>query len=89
VVACCLPPLAVGLRRGPCTHVWFINVLLTLLGWVPGFVHAELVVHEDDARKTAVRAEQAALAATQQIMVEGPRRQPVCSLLHSQVHLRR
>ncbi|MDD2476163.1 MAG: YqaE/Pmp3 family membrane protein [Dysgonamonadaceae bacterium] len=34
-----LPPLAVFLKRGVGTPL-LINILLTILGWVPGVVHA-------------------------------------------------
>lgn len=33
-----LPPVAVGLERGWCTSSFWLNVLLTLLGWIPGTV---------------------------------------------------
>lgn len=34
-----LPPLAAFLVVGLGTHFW-INLILTLLGWIPGLVHA-------------------------------------------------
>lgn len=34
-----LPPLAAFLVVGLSTHFW-ISLILTLLGWVPGLVHA-------------------------------------------------
>lgn len=40
-LAVLLPPLAVGLSRGGARRVG-ISLLLTLLGWVPGVVHALL-----------------------------------------------
>ena len=39
LVAVLLPPLAVFLPCGICKHFW-INVVLTLLGYLPGVVHA-------------------------------------------------
>jgi len=39
IIAFFLPPLAVLLDRG-CTCDLCINILLTLLGWLPGVVHA-------------------------------------------------
>ena len=39
VLAIFLPPLAVGLEKGLSGTFW-INVLLTLIGWVPGVIHA-------------------------------------------------
>jgi uncharacterized membrane protein YqaE (UPF0057 family) len=39
VLAIFLPPVAAFLVVGLGPHFW-INILLTLLGWVPGTVHA-------------------------------------------------
>lgn len=39
LLAVLLPPLGVFLQEGLGTQFW-INVLLTLLGYVPGLVHA-------------------------------------------------
>jgi uncharacterized membrane protein YqaE (UPF0057 family) len=38
-----LPPLGVFLQVGLGKHFW-INILLTLLGYIPGIVHAICVV---------------------------------------------
>jgi uncharacterized membrane protein YqaE (UPF0057 family) len=38
-----LPPLAVGLELGVGTDFW-INILLTLLFWIPGVIHAFVVI---------------------------------------------
>jgi len=43
-LAILLPPLAVLLCGKPIQ--FFFNILLTLFFWVPGSVHAILVVHE-------------------------------------------
>lgn len=43
VCAVFLPPLAVLLKVGFTTHFW-INVILTVLGFVPGQIHALWVV---------------------------------------------
>ncbi|MHC5004757.1 MAG: YqaE/Pmp3 family membrane protein [Planctomycetota bacterium] len=43
VVAFFLPPLAVGIKEGLGTSL-LINILLTLLLWLPGFIHAIIVV---------------------------------------------
>jgi len=48
-----LPPLAVLLCGKPIQFL--LNILLTLLGWIPGVVHAILVVHEHLADKRAQR----------------------------------
>lgn len=39
ILAILLPPLAVFLEAGFSTHFW-INVVLTLIGYVPGIIHA-------------------------------------------------
>jgi uncharacterized membrane protein YqaE (UPF0057 family) len=39
VVAILLPPLGVFLQVGIGKHVW-INILLSILGYIPGIVHA-------------------------------------------------
>ena len=39
VLAVLLPPLGIFLHKGLGKHFW-INVLLTLLGYIPGLVHA-------------------------------------------------
>lgn len=38
-----LPPLGVFLQEGIGAQFW-INVVLTLLGWVPGLVHAVWII---------------------------------------------
>ncbi|MBD3885437.1 YqaE/Pmp3 family membrane protein [Phormidium tenue FACHB-886] len=43
VLAIFLPPLAVFLTYG-ISSAFLINVLLTLLGWLPGSIHAVWVV---------------------------------------------
>ena len=43
IVAFLLPPLAVGLKEGIGTS-FIINVVLTLLFWLPGLIHALIVV---------------------------------------------
>jgi len=39
ILAILLPPLAVALQKGLSGSFW-LNVLLTLIGWVPGVIHA-------------------------------------------------
>ncbi|MTI28918.1 YqaE/Pmp3 family membrane protein [Fulvivirga kasyanovii] len=34
-----LPPLAVAIRFGVASSAFLINLLLTLLGWLPGVIH--------------------------------------------------
>jgi uncharacterized membrane protein YqaE (UPF0057 family) len=43
ILAILLPPLGVFLQEGLGKHFW-INVLLTLLGYIPGIVHALWVI---------------------------------------------
>ena len=43
LLAILLPPVGVFLEVGLGTHFW-INVVLTLLGYVPGIIHAVYVV---------------------------------------------
>jgi uncharacterized membrane protein YqaE (UPF0057 family) len=39
IIAIILPPLAVGIQTG-LSSSFFLNLLLTLLGWIPGVIHA-------------------------------------------------
>jgi uncharacterized membrane protein YqaE (UPF0057 family) len=41
-----LPPVAAYLQVGATTHLW-INIVLTLLGGVPGMIHALWLVLTD------------------------------------------
>ncbi|KAG2176530.1 hypothetical protein INT44_007193 [Umbelopsis vinacea] len=43
VAAVILPPLGVFLERG-CAQSFWINILLTCLGWIPGVIHAFYVI---------------------------------------------
>ena len=38
-----LPPVGVALRGAPCSVV-LLNLLLTILGWFPGVIHALCVI---------------------------------------------
>lgn len=53
LLAIILPPVAVLLTGRPFQAL--LNVLLTLLVWIPGVVHAILVVNEYKADKRADR----------------------------------
>lgn len=44
LIALVLPPLAVFLKVGFTTHFW-INLILTMLGWLPGVLHALWVLY--------------------------------------------
>ncbi len=43
IVAILLPPLGVFLQVGIGKHFW-LNILLTILGYIPGIVHAIWVI---------------------------------------------
>ena len=43
VFAILLPPVGVFLEVGPTGHFW-LNILLTVLGYVPGIIHALYVI---------------------------------------------
>ncbi len=43
LVSVLLPPLGVFLQEGIGTQFW-INILLTLMGYVPGLVHAVWII---------------------------------------------
>lgn len=43
VVAILLPPLGVFLQVGIGKHFW-LNILLTLLGYIPGIVHTVYII---------------------------------------------
>ena len=43
ILAILLPPLGVFLEVGLTGHFW-LNILLTLLGYIPGIIHALYVI---------------------------------------------
>ncbi|KAF2451983.1 UPF0057-domain-containing protein [Karstenula rhodostoma CBS 690.94] len=43
ILAIFLPPLGVFLERG-CNADFFINILLTILGYIPGIIHALYII---------------------------------------------
>lgn len=43
IIAIILPPLAVGLNSG-IGKSFFINLILTILLWIPGVIHALIVI---------------------------------------------
>jgi uncharacterized membrane protein YqaE (UPF0057 family) len=49
-----LPPLAVAFLGGRTSQVLF-NLLLTLLLWIPGIIHALLLAHEHHAEVQSER----------------------------------
>ncbi|WAL58106.1 YqaE/Pmp3 family membrane protein [Thermocoleostomius sinensis] len=53
VLAILLPPVGVFLTYGLSTTL-LINVLLTLLGWVPGIIHAVWALSKYEEKVTAI-----------------------------------
>lgn len=47
LIAILLPPLGVFLQVGIGKHFW-INILLTLLGYLPGIVHAVYIIAKNN-----------------------------------------
>lgn len=43
ILAFILPPLAVGLKEG-FSGSFILNIVLTILAWIPGVIHALIVV---------------------------------------------
>ena len=43
IFAILLPPIGVAMQVGLTKHFW-INVLLTILGYIPGIVHAVYII---------------------------------------------
>ncbi|MCF6445865.1 YqaE/Pmp3 family membrane protein [Nereida sp. MMG025] len=43
IIAIILPPVGVFLEVGLTKHFWF-NILLTILGYIPGIVHAVYII---------------------------------------------
>ena len=52
ILALILPPLAAFLVVGLSTYFW-VNLILTLLGWLPGTVHALWLIVKRSPKKTA------------------------------------
>ena len=46
IIAIILPPVGVFLQVGIGKHFW-LNILLTLLGYIPGIVHAIWVIAKE------------------------------------------
>lgn len=44
IAAVILPPLGVFLEKGVCDKDLLINILLTVLGWIPGVIHAFYII---------------------------------------------
>lgn len=52
ILSVILPPLGVFLQVGLGKHFW-INILLTILGYIPGIVHAIWIIAKTDGRARA------------------------------------
>jgi len=46
ILSAIIPPLGVFLHEGLGKHFW-LNILLTILGYVPGLVHAVYIIARD------------------------------------------
>lgn len=57
------PPIAVCLHRGCCTCSVLINICLTILGWIPGIVHAFCVISDCDIKSDGTYDEERAASA--------------------------
>jgi len=57
------PPIAVCLHRGCCTCSVLINICLTILGWIPGIVHAFCVISDCDVKSDGTYDEERAATA--------------------------
>ncbi len=53
ILSILIPPLGVFLQVGLGVHFW-INVLLTLLGYFPGLIHALFVIWTVDDGETGI-----------------------------------
>ena len=49
ILAILLPPLGVFLKVGLGLHFW-LNILLTIFGYIPGLVHAIWIIARDNRR---------------------------------------
>jgi uncharacterized membrane protein YqaE (UPF0057 family) len=66
ILAIILPPLAILLCGKPFQAL--INIILTLLGWIPGVLHALLVVADHNANQRAKRLERAVERQTEAML---------------------
>ncbi|KAK7019113.1 UPF0057-domain-containing protein [Favolaschia claudopus] len=47
LLAILIPPASVFIKRGVLADFW-INILLTILGWIPGVVHAWYIISKHE-----------------------------------------
>ncbi|KAH3682068.1 hypothetical protein WICPIJ_006969 [Wickerhamomyces pijperi] len=50
LVAVICPPIAVIFKSGLCTSDFLINVLLTMIGYIPGLIHAFFIISRPKTR---------------------------------------
>lgn len=43
-----IPPVAVYMKEGKSTNSFWINIILCLLGGIPGIIHALYIVFKED-----------------------------------------
>ncbi|KAI0199271.1 hypothetical protein F4808DRAFT_433222 [Astrocystis sublimbata] len=82
IIAILFPPLAVWVKRGLCSADSVINILLCVLGYIPGLIHAWYIIAKfPDEQDTYERVpqhdqEQGRHGRVHYIIVEEPGRQP-------------
>lgn len=50
-----VPPVAVWLKRGICSKDFLINILLFLLGFIPGLIHALYIISKYPYEQDRIR----------------------------------
>ncbi|KAG0667426.1 hypothetical protein C6P44_000156 [Monosporozyma unispora] len=54
-IAIFVPPIAVWLKRGLCSKDFLINLLLFLLGFIPGLIHALYIISKYPYEENRIR----------------------------------
>lgn len=54
-IAIFVPPVAVWLKRGLCSKDFLINLLLFLLGFIPGLIHALYIISRHPYEENRIR----------------------------------
>ncbi|ORY88250.1 hypothetical protein BCR35DRAFT_301774 [Leucosporidium creatinivorum] len=54
LLAILLPPVSVFLKRGCAADFW-INICLSILGWIPGVLHAWWIISKHERRPVVAR----------------------------------
>ncbi|QLQ80620.1 hypothetical protein HG537_0D06210 [Torulaspora globosa] len=88
IIAFFVPPVAVMLRAGLCSSDFLLNLLLTLLGFLPGMVHAfyYIAITSPLRRDTeyAYFYQQGWIDHERQTPRNGPRQEPIANASHSE-----